>query len=77
MSISHHLIVEQPKVLVCRRHILAIRHEYLLKLGRAQYNPKLPGYVSLINLISKNDEEFCMDIARTSLDMFYTFLKSR
>ncbi|KAL0274449.1 UNVERIFIED_CONTAM: hypothetical protein PYX00_006869 [Menopon gallinae] len=76
MGIQEHLLIGQPKILTCRAHVLSARHHFLCKLGRAQYNPKLPGYVPLSDLCCTNDLEFCKNIAKVPLDDFYKFLKS-
>lgn len=49
---------------------------FLESLGRAQYNPLLPGYVSLDAFIKTTDVEFCTDIAKSSVLSFNLFLKT-
>lgn len=76
MEIPLSVIEEQPSGLVCRAHKLKERHLFLKKLGKAQYDPKKPGYVS-IDLISKgNDVTFCQNTAKTSIETFNLFLKT-
>lgn len=77
MKISHELIADQPHVLTSRLFRIRERHNFLESLGRAQYNPKEPGYVSLKALVSGNDAEFCRDVAKTSVKTFNIFQKTR
>lgn len=76
MNISLERIVREPESLTCREVRLKERHSFLVKLGRAQYNPKEANYVSLKALISKTDAEFSTEIAKTSVEVYNTFLKT-
>lgn len=76
MNLSHELISAQPIVLTSRIHRIKERHLFLESLGRAQYNPKEPGYVSLTALVSGNDIDFCRDIAKTTVASFNLFQKT-
>lgn len=77
MAIPHRQILQQAGVLMFRNHIVEERHEFLKEIGRAQYNPKLPGYVSLQTLVHGNDVDFCKNVAKTSIDVFNSYLKTR
>lgn len=77
MKISHDRILMQPGVLESRLYRTKQRHEFLTSLNKAQYNPKKPGYVSLISLVSGTDVDFCKNVAKTSIETFNTFLKSQ
>lgn len=76
MKISHEDILLFPNTLKCRKSRLKERHQFLLKLNRAQYDPKKENYVSLKQLIEGTDSDFCKNIAKSSVDIYNTFLKS-
>lgn len=76
MKIPLERIVQEPEILSCRQIRLKERHLFLLKLNRAQYDPKKANYVSLKSLVSGTDAEFSTEIAKTSVDIFNTFLKT-
>lgn len=76
MEISHDRIVLEPQVMSSRLFRIKQRHEYLKYLNRAQYDPKLPNYISILKLVTGNDSEFCMNIAKTSVEMFNSYLKT-
>lgn len=77
MKISHDAILKQPSVLGNRLYRTKQRHEFLQSLNKAQYDPKLPGYVSLVSLVVGTDAQFCKNVAKTSVETFNTFLKSQ
>lgn len=76
MNIPLERIVEVPQVLTCRYFKVEQRDLFLKKLGRAQYNPKEPNYVSLVALVSGLDSDFAVNIAKSSVQTFNMFLKS-
>lgn len=76
MNIPHNRIVQESEILAYRENRLKQRHLYLLKLGRAQYDPKQPNYVSLKSLVSATDSVFCTDVAKSPVKSFNLFLKS-
>ncbi|XP_050535933.1 transcription termination factor 3, mitochondrial [Daktulosphaira vitifoliae] len=76
MGINHDRIVLEPKILSCRLNRIKHRHEYLKYLNKDQYNPTKPQYVSLSNIFEGTDPEFCVNIAKTSVEMFNTYLKT-
>lgn len=76
MGMDHDRIVLEPQIMSSRVFRIKQRHEYLKYLNRAQYDPKKPNYVSLLNLISGNDSEFCINIAKTSVELFNSYLKT-
>lgn len=49
---------------------------FLTFLGRAQYDPAQPSYISLDQLVSVPDEVFCTEIAKASIQDFEKFLKT-
>lgn len=76
MNIDQDRIVLEPQVLSSRLFRIKQRHEYLKYLNQAQYDPTKPNYVSLLKLISGNDSEFCLNVAKTSVEMFNSYLKT-
>lgn len=76
MNIDHKHIVEDPFVLLSRQHRLEQRHKFLKHLGKAQYDRSKPMYVSLTTLVSGSDEEFVMNVAKSTLPVYETFLKT-
>ncbi|KAM7075876.1 transcription termination factor 3, mitochondrial isoform 1-T2 [Molossus nigricans] len=76
MSIPHHVIVRFPQVFNTRLFKVKERHSFLTYLGRAQYDPAKPNYISLDKLVSMPDEIFCEEIAKASVQDFEKFLKT-
>lgn len=76
MQLSRDVIVQMPQILLCRPNRLEQRHMFLVELKRAQYDPTKPMYVSPQTLVSGTDVEFCSNIAKTSIDIYNTFLKT-
>lgn len=76
MKIPLDVLVKLPEVLSCREFRIKERHLFLEKLDKAQYNPKLPNYISVLSIISGNDAEFCSEVAKSSVQAYNTFLKS-
>ncbi|XP_044524411.1 transcription termination factor 3, mitochondrial [Gracilinanus agilis] len=76
MHIPHHLIVKFPQVFNSKLLRVKERNSFLTYLGRAQYDPQKPNYISLDKLVSIPDEEFCKEIAKASLQDFEMFLKT-
>lgn len=76
MKLPHEIIVQQPEILTCRLQRLKPRHMFLVTLGRAQYDPTKPMYISLKSLVSHSDAEFCTTVAKTPVETYNMFLKS-
>ncbi|XP_068942694.1 transcription termination factor 3, mitochondrial [Petaurus breviceps papuanus] len=76
MSVPHHIIVKFPQVFNSKLLKIKERHSFLSYLGRAQYDPQKPNYISLDKLVSIPDEVFCKEVAKASLQDFETFLKT-
>lgn len=76
MNISKDFILKQPSVFTIKKHKLIERDKFLKFLGRAQYNPEMPGYVSLVDIIIEDDAEFCEKVAKTSVHTYNEFLKT-
>uniref|UniRef100_A0A3Q2DED0 Transcription termination factor 3, mitochondrial n=2 Tax=Cyprinodon variegatus TaxID=28743 RepID=A0A3Q2DED0_CYPVA len=76
MKVPHHLITKFPQVLNTKFLRLKERHLFLQYLGKAQYEPNLPSYISLDRLVSLPDEVFCTELALATLEDFYLFQKT-
>ncbi|XP_036598140.1 transcription termination factor 3, mitochondrial [Trichosurus vulpecula] len=76
MSIPHYIIVKFPQVFNSKLLKIKERHSFLTYLGRAQYDPQKPNYISLDKLVSIPDEVFCKEVAKASLQDFEMFLKT-
>ncbi|KAJ7337982.1 hypothetical protein JRQ81_010508 [Phrynocephalus forsythii] len=76
MGIPHKLILHFPQVFNLRLMRIQERHMFLEFLGRAQYDPVQPNYVSLDKLATLSDDAFCTEIAKAKLEDFKKFLKT-
>lgn len=76
MKLSHETICQQPLILTCRAARLKERHQFLVELKRNQYDPTKPLYVSLMDVISGTDVEFCTNVAKSTIDLYNMFLKT-
>lgn len=76
MGISLERLAETPSILTWRKRRLMERHMFLDKLGRAQYDPKKPNYVSLFALVTGDDATFATEIAKSSVHAYNAFLKT-
>ena len=76
MELSHTIISQEAKALLCRKSRLERRHRFLVELKRNQYDPTKPLYVSLLNLVKGSDSEFCEKVAKASIQTYNDFLKT-
>ncbi|RZF35750.1 hypothetical protein LSTR_LSTR012048 [Laodelphax striatellus] len=76
MKLSHDTILKNVILLGNRKFRTEQRHRFLESLGRAQYDPKLPQYVSPSSLTLGDDLEFCQNVAKASVESFNLFLKT-
>lgn len=76
MNISHHQIIQFPEVLISRLFRLKERHGFLNYLEKAQYDPSKELYVSLKRLVEGSDKEFVIEVAKSSMEEYNTFLRS-
>ena len=76
MEIPHSLIVMWPKVFDADVITLEQRHRFLLKVDRAQYDPKKENYVALQIMTETNDQDFCVNVAKATVTEYYQFLKT-
>lgn len=76
MNVSHERLSQYPQILYCREHRLKQRHEFLLSLGRAQYDPTKDLYVPFKSVLEGSDSEFALNVAKTSYKEFEAFLRT-
>uniref|UniRef100_A0A7M4E339 Transcription termination factor 3, mitochondrial n=1 Tax=Crocodylus porosus TaxID=8502 RepID=A0A7M4E339_CROPO len=76
MGIPHHILTNFPQVFNSSLLKIKERHMFLTFLGRAQYDPRQPSYISVDKLVSVPSEVFCTEIARASVQDFMKFLKT-
>lgn len=76
MNLPLSLIASDPSGLVNRTMRLRERHLFLTSLGKAQYDPSLPQYVSINNITHGDDASFCQFVAKTSVETYNLFLKT-
>ncbi|KAK4325427.1 hypothetical protein Pmani_004022 [Petrolisthes manimaculis] len=76
MGLTHAQLLHFPHVLLSRDFRLRQRHSFLRSIGRAQYDPTQPGYVSPQQLVSGDDVTFCSTLANTSIQHYNDFLKT-
>lgn len=77
IGLSHETIVKFPKLITGPINEMENRFRYLQKLKRDQFDPSKPLYVPPNALYSMSDEDFCFKHAKTSLDDYILFTKSR
>lgn len=76
MKISNEKIVQEPECLLTREFRLKQRHQFLSYLGKAQYDPTKDLYVSLKSLCVGTDLEFVLNVAKTTIDVYDSFLRT-
>ncbi|KAL2080329.1 hypothetical protein ACEWY4_024122 [Coilia grayii] len=76
MGIPQSLIAKFPQVLNSQFLRIKERHLFLKYLGRAQYNPVEPNYVSLERLVTLPDDLFCASVALATVEDFECFQKT-
>ncbi|XP_056154693.1 transcription termination factor 3, mitochondrial [Lampris incognitus] len=76
MKVPHHLIVKFPQVFNSSYLCVKERHLFLQYLGKDQFDPNQPNYISLQRLVSLPDDAFCTEVALATLEDFYLFQKT-
>jgi len=74
MALEPHTIVASSELLTCKMHVIANRHFFLKSIGRAQYDPAQPLYVSLRLMAEVDDEQFATDLAESTVAEYDAFL---
>lgn len=77
LCIPHSILCQFPEALRRSSILTEARHEFLMHLGKAVYRPDHPGYVSPEMLTEGTDEEFCSQVSKCDIDLFYKFLKTQ
>ncbi len=75
MGLSNAEIAKCPQILRCSVGALRRRHEFLHRLGKAQYCEEMPNYVPLSALIHPSDRHFAETVAGIHLEDYDRFLK--
>jgi mTERF domain-containing protein len=76
LQIPHHIMSKFPESLLSDTYQTEHRHEFLESLGRAQYDPSRPNYVSPASLTQASDLEFCQQVAKCPVKLYNQFLKT-
>lgn len=76
MKIDNDQLVVTPHILEQRLFRIKERHGFLKKIGRAQYNPKQPLYVSLDELCKGTDDQFATQIAKRTYAEYDSYLRT-
>lgn len=77
MGLTHKQIMQCPELLASREFRLRERHEFLKLLGRAQYDPQKDLYISPTDVVQGNNFYFVRKVAKSDLQTFDLFLKTR
>jgi len=75
-GIPHELLSKFPEALSRNSFRIKHRHQFLLKLKRAQYDPALPNYVSPAMLAELTPAEFCQQVAQCDTELYFKFLRT-
>lgn len=76
MGIEKNQLVLTPHILEQRIFRIKERHGFLKKIGRAQYNPKLPLYISLDELCKRTDDQFAIEVAKQTYEAYDSYLRT-
>lgn len=76
MKIDNNQIVLTPHILEQRLFRIKERHGFLKKIGRAQYNPKLPLYISIDDLCKGTDDQFAIHVAKRPYEEYDSYLRT-
>ena len=76
MGLTHVQILSWPEVLRTRVLTIRPRHMFLQHISRAQYDPTKENFVTLKELVSGRDAEFCRNVAKTPVKQYNEFLKT-
>lgn len=76
MKISHKQILQSPEILSSRLYRLKQRFGFLKFLGKAQFDPTQPGFISFRSFVEGTDKDFVFNVAKSSLETYDDFLKT-
>jgi len=68
------VVLHFPEILAAPKNELRARHAFLKFLGKNQYDPKKPNYISPKAIWQTSDKEFCSEVVKVPIDMFNKFL---
>lgn len=75
MGLSHEAILQSAILLRMRAHKLSERNRFLEFIGKQQYDPTKPNFVSAKDFVAGTDAEFCSKMS-SSIEVFNDFLKT-
>jgi mTERF domain-containing protein len=73
---SHEDIARCPDLLGVRESRLKNRIGFLKKIGKAQFDPEKPNYVSFKMMYAGDDSEFATKVAKSSVLEYNNYMKS-
>jgi len=76
LQFSHENLVRSPELLMTSVTKMRERVGFLQLLGRAQFDPEKPNFVSADNLINGDDGHFAVQVAKHSVVEFNEYLKT-
>lgn len=76
MGLSHRDILQWPTILKIASQKLISRHQFLKLLGRDQFDPKKPNYITMEECFTGTSEKFCEKVAKVPHEHFVNFLKT-
>jgi len=71
---TNQVLLHWPAILAVPAREVKTRHAFLRFLGKSQYDPKKPNYVSPKVISETTDQEFCAQVAKVPIDIFNKFL---
>jgi len=75
-NIPHDILCKFPESLLPPWYLTKPRIQLLESLGRAQFDPTQPNYVSPAMLTGGDDAEFCENVAKVPLELYDQFQKT-
>ncbi|CAG7734844.1 unnamed protein product [Allacma fusca] len=76
VKFTHEQILKWPKILTTNRSRVKARIGFLQQIGRAQFNPEKPNFVSFRDIFEKDDAIFATQVAHSSVHKYNEYLKS-
>ncbi|OQR79598.1 mTERF domain-containing protein 1 [Tropilaelaps mercedesae] len=75
MGLEHEAIVDFPKIFLLRDYQLEQRLGFLEHLGRAQFDPEKPNYISAKDIAVKESNKFAKKTAKSTVGEFQDYIK--
>lgn len=76
VHLSNTQMAEWPLCLRFSIGAIRRRHEFLLRLHKADYDEGSPNYVHPSSLLQPSDQKFALNVAHTYLNVYNVFLKN-